>query len=405
MTPIYRCLLLAVALLSLTACVSQTVKSTRIPPLNGPSVEVPEELLLDVGVAIFDAGLDDYEEDDDELPIYPEVRRAEALFLPNKLAAALQDSGAWGAVRVMPNEEQLVDVLVSGTILHSDGESLKLQVTATDSRQKVWLEKTYTGKVSRYAYTATRADHDPFQAVFNTIANDLLEILEDRSDKTRRDIRMLTELRFARAFSPDAFSGYAQPDPRGRYEILRLPAEGDPMLLRVRKIRERDHVFIDTLQDYYTEFDEMMAAPYHEWRKLSYEEVIAIRELKAESMRQLVTGAVAVIGGIAAQIEGDSGASRAAGRIAMIGGAYILKSGLHKRNETALHVEALEELGTSLEAEIAPRVIDLEDRTVTLSGTVEEQYAQWRELLAEIYQTEIGDLELPAVTPDSPATL
>ena len=49
----------------------------------------------------------------------------------------------------------------------------------------------------------------------------------------------------------------------------------------------------------------------------------------------------------------------------------------------------------SLEAEITPQVIEIEDRTVTLSGNVEEQYNQWREVLADIYQTEIGELGLP----------
>jgi hypothetical protein len=40
-------------------------------------------------------------------------------------------------------------------------------------------------------------------------------------------------------------------------------------------------------------------------------------------------------------------------------------------------------------------VIELEDRTVMLSGNVEDQYDQWRELLAEIYRAEIGALHPP----------
>ena len=79
--------------------------------------------------------------------------------------------------------------------------------------------------------------------------------------------------------------------------------------------------------------------------------------------------------------------------MAIIGGGYLLKSGLEKRAEAQIHVAALEELGMSLEAEITPQVIELEDRTVMLSGNVEEQYAQWRELLADIYQAEVGLLE------------
>ena len=39
---------------------------------------------------------------------------------------------------------------------------------------------------------------------------------------------------------------------------------------------------------------------------------------------------------------------------------------------------------------IAPKVINLEDRTVTLTGNVEEQYSQWKEILADIYAVEAG---------------
>ena len=82
--------------------------------------------------------------------------------------------------------------------------------------------------------------------------------------------------------------------------------------------------------------------------------------------------------------------------VGIAGGGYLLKSGLEKRSESNIHTLALEELGQSLEAEITPRVIELEDRTVRLSGNAEDQYAQWRELMADIYATEIGALALPA---------
>ena len=69
------------------------------------------------------------------------------------------------------------------------------------------------------------------------------------------------------------------------------------MLERVREIRERDHLYVDTLQAYYTNFDAQMAVPYQEWRKNSYESVVALQELQAESTRNLIIGGVAVIGG------------------------------------------------------------------------------------------------------------
>ena len=379
----------------LGACVSQTVKSTSVPGISGASQEVPEELLLDVGIAIFDPGLDDYDEGQ---RVYPEVRRAEARYMPTLLSEAMAESGAWGAIRVVPNNQQITDLMIEGKILHSDGEELRLHIKATDSRGYVWLDRDYTANASSYAYEATaRTQQDAFQAVYNTIANDLLEQQEKLALEDREDVRLVTELLFARGFSPHAFDGYLAKNPKDKYIILRLPAENDPMLERVREIRQRDHMFVDTLQDYYGNFNVEMAGPYQDWRKLSHEEALALQQVKAESTRRLIAGGIAVLAGIAGASTSDA-SGRAAANVAIIGGGYLLKSGLEKRNEAQIHVEALEELGMSLEAEIAPQVIELEDRTVMLSGNVEDQYAQWRELLADIYRAEIGDLELPEDT-------
>jgi hypothetical protein len=385
--------------LLLGACVNQSIKSTSVPPIETPSSPVAETLLLDVSVVVFDPGLDEYDEDE---PVFPEVRKAEARFMPLQLAEAMQDSGAWGAVRVVPNDSQITDLTVRGKILHSDGEELQLAITATDSRGNVWLDNKYTGNASRYAYQpATRNPYDPFQAVYHTIANDLVRRLGGLQSGEREKVRTVTELRFARSFSPDAFDGYLDQQRNGDYEIKRLPAADDPMLERVREIRERDHMYIDTLQGYYTNFDAQMQNPYQEWRRNSYYAALAAQELKAESTRRLIAGGVAVLAGLAAATSGDSATTRAAGQIGVLGGGYLLKSGLEKRNEAQFHVAELEELGASLEAEITPQVIELEDETVTLSGNVEEQYAQWRMVLAEIYRIEIGSLELP---PDSVGT-
>lgn len=384
--------------LLMSACVNQTIKSTSAPPVQRPSAPIAEEQLLDVALIVFDLGLDEYDEDE---PIYPEVRKAEARFMPMQLSEVMQDSGAWGAVRVVPDDAEIADLVVRGKILRSDGETLQLAITATDSRGEVWLDETYTGEASRYSYAApTRRTNDPFQAVYNTIANDLLMQLEELPPKERSNVRVVTELRFARSFSPGAFDGYLKQTRDGQYEVQRLPAENDPMLERVRQIRERDNVYIDTLQQYYATFDLQMAAPYNEWRKASYEEVLALEQLQAESTGNLIAGGLAVLAGIGAVSSDDNDedkrrAKRSAGTVAILGGGLLVKRGLDKREEAQIHVQALEELGASLDAEITPQVIELEDRSVTLSGNVEQQYAQWRSVLADIYRAEIGDLELP----------
>jgi hypothetical protein len=186
--------------------------------------------------------------------------------------------------------------------------------------------------------------------------------------------------------------------------LRRLPAEDDPMLNRVRGLRQRHYVFVDTLQGHYNGFAEEMYTPYQEWRRASYEETIALRELEAESQREMIAGGAAILAGIVAQTSGNR-ATRTAGAVAGVGGGgVLLKKGLLKRAEASIHSVALEELGQSLGAGITPRVIELEDRTVRLTGNVEDQYDQWRELLADIYAAELAALEPPAASANDPLT-
>jgi hypothetical protein len=333
---VLRLALLCLALLCLAGCVSETVKSTSVPALQPPASSVPEDELLDVAVAIFDPGLDVVEDDE---RIYPEVRRAEARYIPQMLTGVLQNSGAWGAVRVVPNEERITDLMISGTILHSDGETLRLHIVARDSRDYVWLDREYEGGASRYAYDATtRSQYDPFQAVYHQIANDLVQRFDELTSTARREIRTVSELLFARSFSEEAFEGYLDRTRKGKRLVVRLPAEGDPMLERVRKLRERDHVFVDTLQSYYEGFSDDMYGPYQEWRKLSYQEVVAYQELKRESTQQLIAGGAAILAGIAAASSGNDSATRMAGNVGIIGGGYLLKAGLESRAEAQIHV-------------------------------------------------------------------
>ena len=385
----------------LGGCVSETVKSTSVPTLEAPDQLTPEAELLDVGVVILDPGISAVE--DEEL-VYPEVRKAEATFMATELAEVLTEQGGWGAVRVVPDDRQFSDLLVRGTILLSDGESLQLKIRVSDARGTVWLDKRYQGVTSRYAYEqGTRVKQDPFLAVYRMIANDMLAIFDRVPSADRVTIRRVAEMRFARDFASGAFADYLEEDDAGQISLRRLPAEDDPMLNRVRGLRQRHYVFVDTLQGHYNGFAEEMYTPYQEWRRASYEETIALRELEAESQREMIAGGAAILAGIVAQTSG-SRTTRSAGAVGVIGGGALLKSGLEKRAESNIHSLALEELGQSLDAEIAPRVIELEDRTVRLTGNVEDQYDQWRELLADIYAAELAALEPPAASANDPLT-
>ena len=377
--------------LTLSACGGQRVTSTIVTPLEYQTLVVEESQLLDLAVLPFDPGLDKPEIADDPA-ISPAVRNAEAQYLANTLASTIQQTSAWGAVRTVPSRQTVVDVYVEGTIVHSDGETLTLDISVSDSSNRHWYTKPYSESVGQYAYEkGIKANRDPFQGLFNRIANDLLQYRQQLSAKNVKELRSISSLKFARDFSPEAFGDHIKETPGGQLEIIRLPAENDPILRRIERIRERDYLFVDTMQEHYDAFSHRMDKPYQSWRMATYEEIASVRELKRQSRNRTVGGIVAVIGGIVAA-GSNNGAVRSAGAVSIGAGALLVKSGLSKKAELKIHEDVLAELGQSLEAEIEPRVIELEDRTITLTGNVEAQYTQWKALLREIYQAERGEI-------------
>ena len=377
----------------LSACATHTVKSTSYTPVIQDSQNVPEDLLLDVGVAIFDPGLDDMDDDVEELT-NPQIRVAESRYAPFLLAETLQRSANWGIVRLMPNASSPMDLYINGTILESNGESMAMRIEVIDSTGRHWYTKLYDQEISQFSYDPSqRQQNDPFQILYNNIANDLLAWKKANIEEDEiMEIRMISEILFAQRFSPEVFDDYLIQNRDGYLEIISLPADSDPMLSRIRDIRERDFMFIDTVQDYYATYVRQMRLPYDSWREQSYYETITLRELEASARRRFIAGAATVVGGLAAATQGSNYGTAIGGAYAVGAGAYLLKSGFDKQAEARIHMEALEELGQSLENEVAPQVINLDDRTITLSGSVDEQYEQWREILADLYAAEVGQL-------------
>ncbi|MDP2282712.1 MAG: hypothetical protein Q8L06_01125, partial [Pseudohongiella sp.] len=222
--------------------------------------------------------------------------------------------------------------------------------------------------------------------------NDLLAFRQgSMSDDQIRTIRTVSELQFAANFAPEIFGSYLTKNQRGITTLTRLPAENDPALIRILDIRERDNLFVDTVQDYYATYARQMRGPYDAWREQSFTETMALEEAERSARRRFITGAAAIAGGIAAVGQNNAGAQMA-GITGVAAGAYLVRSGFERSQQAQMHIAALSELSASLEAEVAPKVIELDDRQIMLTGTVEEQYQQWRDILMEIYLTETGGL-------------
>ena len=380
----------------LNACATYTVRTTDQTPLQPATIAHEEQaIFLDVGVVAMDPGMDVAAENEEV--IFPEIRIAEANYHAQKLVATIQRSGHWGAVRVVPNTDVLTEVQVDGKILKSDGESLELQIKVTDAAGKQWFDRKFVEVTSKLSYDQQQLRRaDPFGGMYNQIANAMAEYFNKLSVEELNNVRTITELRFAGDFSPEAFGGYLSQSRNGRYSYSRLPAENDPAVEKIRFIRERDYLFVDTLQEYYDIFSRDMEGPYNEWRKASYDEVQALRDLKRRSNLEMLAGAAAIVGGIAVAATTQNAGGYIGGASVASTGGYLLRRGVETRDQMSTSIDVLQELGASLQSEVEQRVVELDDRTVRLTGSVNEQYERWKEVLQEIYRDEYGEVEAPA---------
>ncbi len=375
------------ALLLLQACTSTEVVTANSTPARQSDVFMPPELMLDVGILPLEPGIPDTEKEIEKQLIVPDVRRAESQFIAYQLKDTLERTGNWGAVRVTPDPSQAVDITISGEILQSDGERLKARITAVDASGRVWINKDYEDAASKYSYE--RPKEDPFQDFYNQIADDLLQHRDTLTQADIAGVRRISALRYASSLSPEAFGGYLV-EKRGRIEATQLPAEDNAMLARVENIKEREFLFVDTLDDYYGKFYRDMKPSYDEWRFATYDEAIRQRLMEKQARNRLLGGAALVAAGIYAGSESTTWAGDAAAVGAVAGGIGAIKSGIDRFKEAEIHEESLRELSQSLGAEITPFVLDIEGRTIELTGTAEAQYQQWRAILREIYAEETG---------------
>jgi hypothetical protein len=395
-------IVLAVAAVGAGGCVTHETRPQQRVKLIQAASEIPESQLLDVGVRLFDENLPKDEKEMEEKHIFPEVRKAEARYLPMQLRNTLEGTGQWGQVRVMPSDAEALDVYVSGKIIESTGQMLRAEVTVIDASGRQWFKKEYEQLADTRSYKdQTGKPRDPFQNMYNTLANDMLAYRQQLAANDLENVRRVSELRFASDLAPYAFSNYMTQDKKGMKQIVRLPSDDDPLMQRMDRIRERDYALLDTINEHYSLFADNMSEPYTNWRRYSYSELEAKDEAKRASLTRKLLGAAAIVGGLVVGAEANTYAGQAAATGAIFGGAYAVKSGFDKGAEVKMHSDSLKQLGESFQSEVQPMVMEVEGRTLQLKGTAEEQYHEWRRLLKELYENETG-VAAPA-TP-APAT-
>lgn len=393
-------LILAIVLLS--GCATNNQRSVAVgPPLSStynkpvkPAV-VDATPKLDVIIPVFDPGLPENPDDYEDENIWPELRRAEANRFAYKLKEKLDATGRFGSVRVTPDKTATGDLYVLGQIKQSNGEEVEIDVQVFDISGKEWLDETFDHEVSTAFHRNIRnKGRDAYDPVFEKAAKEIADKLDDHSNKELADLHYLADLRFGANFSSDTFMSYMKAD-GNQYEITSKPSDYDPMFQRVKAIRVRDRLFIDSLQNNYAAFSSQMNESYLMWQEQSLLEIKAKREADRKTVGQALGGAALIGLGVLSAIAGGGSSSagiRAASSAGMIlggiAGVAMITESFRTSEEAKMHRESLNELGQSIDMEMAPQVIAFDQKSVELTGDAKEQFMQWRKFLQKIYTEE-----------------
>jgi hypothetical protein len=327
-----------------------------------PQAQPAAENFIDVSIRIFDQPAVDTTTPAAE-EISPEIRLAEVRYIPMFIRYRLEDSGLFGAVRVLPILDSGAELMLEGHVLKSDGAVLELAITARDSTGRLWIDKTYAGAaVESVALNESAMTQDAFSYLFAELVRDLSTAQQQLSAEQISEIHSAALLRFGNGLLPQFFTDYLQVAPDGTVSITRLPAADDPLLQRIQTIREHEYLFIDVVDQEYQQFFTDIKPVYDMWRKFRREQVVSATDF---ATRETST---------------QSDFRR--------GSYYALQESYNNYRWAKLQTLYLDELSEGFANEVEPTQIELQDSLYKLTGTFEQQYREWRTILAELLALE-----------------
>ncbi|MEM0910556.1 MAG: hypothetical protein AAGJ37_06245 [Pseudomonadota bacterium] len=410
-------------LLLVTGC-NTTSRSLNQPILVGPTEpEVKAAALdkyvanlqqsthfLDVAVPTFDPGFPmtkdgkeiDYSELDEE-GIWPQLRRTEAKLFAVETKNALEKSAAFSSVRVVPNANTSADIFVLGRVLESTSEEVGFELTVVTAAGEVLGKKDFEHKVDENFFKDQRnAGKNPYQPVYDKGRDYVLSLLSQLSDAEKKEIKDIATIRYARYYSPEAYSQYISTEVKRKagqsyyeFSLNGIPADDDMNFKRIKDLQAQEMLFVDRLQDNYDTFYAETNDAYRTWQEETLPEIIAYREAKFDRNVKAGLGiGLAVLAGILASNEGNSGSSLGRGAttagavLAGVGSAITINEAFKSNSELKVQSAIIEEKGQAVDLSVSPTEMKFEDQIVELNGTASEQYLQWKQHLREMYEIE-----------------
>jgi hypothetical protein len=138
------------------------------------------------------------------------------------------------------------------------------------------------------------------------------------------------------------------------------------MLPRIERIRNQEALFIDTVDEQYVDLWDAVGPTYRLWQRSGLEQAQYFEDYTARASARELTA--------------DRGSFAA---MQQVYSTY---------RSVRIQEQDLFDLATGFDNETAPTVLSTGDRVVRLSGTLDQQYEEWRRLLAQLFELEYGAL-------------
>lgn len=379
-----------------------------------PVLDIPP---LRLAIPVLDPGLPENQAVWEDRGIWPELRRAESVRCAQRIADAIRNLGHFESVIVAPDTSVSADLYLLGEITASNAEDLKIRYRLLDATGKTWIQKKTARHRLPLGWHENNTDRqaDPFDAVYSAIAGEVEKSLKAQARRHASTVKQNAK-RIAKGKSPRmsdlekvaltrdlVLAGYFAPDrygdtlkqSGGRTKVQYVPYTGDEDWSRIQSVSARDDAFGEHLSGEYAAFAEKMQGSYALWQQDSFPYAREQRILKERATAQGVLGALAAVATVAAAADGDVGTlpTVAAG----VASTALIVSAFRTNNKRKEQARQLNELGRSLQAELAPSVVEMRESTVTLRGTAREQFQQWRSLLRDLYANDAEDFEAVTV--------
>lgn len=363
-----------------------------------------------LAIPILDPGIPDNPKDYEKEDVWPELRKAESVRSALKLKEALDKTEIFGKVLVVSDTSVSADLFLLGRIEKSNGEDFQISLELYDTTGKRLLRrKKFNHRVTeRQSDNATLLGVDPFDIVYIEAADAIGDVLikigknhnkvveknqkylaQGKESKIRMSdldqLVMIRQLLFARSLSP-ALYGETVEEKKEKWELSYLPQTDDEEWGRVQAVKAADDKFLEHAMSNYSKLATDIDVSYIMWQKDSFPIAKETRELKNKANAQMILGVIGAVAGAAvASNGGNSSAARTAGVVAATAGVVSVSASFKSRDASKQQAAQLDELGNSVQGVLSPKIIEMQNRQVELSGTATEQLAQWRTLLKEIY--------------------